>query len=83
VDLVYPVDICRKIDRQWQRRASAARPRARPTRRAADDRVCPLCHAPVPIAAAASTHLEPGLIHHHWLCVPCGCVWTTVARLPG
>jgi hypothetical protein len=44
MDLVYPVDICRKIDRQWQRRAAAARQRPRPTRRAADDRVCPLCH---------------------------------------
>jgi hypothetical protein len=43
---------------------------------------CPACGAWAPIAPAASDYLGAGLIHHHWLCEPCGHAWTTAVRVP-
>jgi len=55
---------------------------ARPRRALAADGAAWLCHAPAPIAPVASTYRGGGLIHHQWLCVPCGHVGTTVVRMP-
>ena len=79
--LNYPLDIRRNIDRKWQRRVAPARGRRAKDRAAAGGR-CPLCHAPAPIAPIASAYLGAGLIHHHWLCTPCGHAWTTAVRMP-
>jgi hypothetical protein len=84
VTLPYPIDINREIDRKWRRRSDAAPVRARvPLEHnlAAGER-CPLCHAAAPIAPIASGYLGAGLIHHHWLCAPCGHAWTTAVRMP-
>lgn len=77
--LDYPLHIRRKIDRGWQRRFAAM-----PVRRKAlmvEPECCHLCHEPAPIAPVASAYLGAGLIHHHWLCTPCGYTWTTAVRL--
>ena len=81
--LNYPLDIRRNIDRKWQRRANASVSRGRASRSPRTEAVgCALCHAPAPIAPVASTYRGGGLIHHQWLCVPCGNVWTTAVRMP-
>jgi len=82
VDLDYPADIRRRIDRKWRARAAraavAARARRAPARH--DPATCPLCRER---AAVASTERKGGLLRRHWLCAPCGFVWTTTARLAG
>jgi hypothetical protein len=80
VRLAYPIDISREIDRKWQRRLDAAAIRA-PVSKEGDhtEQRCPACGVPAPIASA---FLGAGLIHHHWLCGPCGHAWTTAVRMP-
>jgi hypothetical protein len=84
VALAYPIDISRKIDRKWQRRLDAASMRTPAWKNEghAADRRCPACGVPAPIAPIASAFLGAGLVHHHWLCDPCGHVWTTAVRMP-
>jgi hypothetical protein len=78
--LNYPLDIRREIDRKWQRRGTESVSRDRASR--TEPPGCPLCHAPAPIAPAGSSYRGGGLIHHQWLCEPCGHVWTTPVRMP-
>jgi len=81
--LNYPLHIRRNIDRKWQRRAIASVSRARASRSPRMEAPgCALCQEPAPIAPVASAYRGSGLIHHQWLCVPCGHVWTTVVRVP-
>ena len=42
---------------------------------------CPVCGAWAPIAPIASDYLDGGLVCHHWVCEPCGHVWTTEVRI--
>ena len=79
-NLNYPVDIRRRIDRKWQQRSARARSPARLSRQRLESS-CPLCRRYV-IAPVASVFRGSGLIHHHWLCTPCGYVWTTAVRMP-
>jgi hypothetical protein len=84
VALAYPIDISRNIDRKWQRRlddASMRHPASKKGDHAAERR-CPACGVPAPIAPIASVFLGAGLIHHRWLCGPCGHAWTTDVRMP-
>src|SRR5262245_66214090 len=57
--LDYPVDIRRRIDRNWNRRTAAVAVR---TNSARHDRAgaCPLCHGSAPIAPIASVYREIG-----------------------
>ena len=80
--LEYPVAIHRRVDRNWQRRMAAVPVRARSLKRD-HAAACPLCHAAAPIAPIASVYRGAGLIHHHWLCTPCGHAWTTAVRVSG
>jgi hypothetical protein len=43
---------------------------------------CPACNRPGAIAPTSSEYRGKGLIHHHWLCRPCGHAWITVLHVP-
>jgi hypothetical protein len=75
--------IGRDVERGWPRRSVAAPGHAQALN---DNHVagglCPACGAWAPIAPTASDYLGKGLIHHHWLCEPCGHAWTTAVSVP-
>jgi hypothetical protein len=79
--LDYPLDIRRKIDRKWQQRVAPVRTTV-PKHAIVEAWRCALCHAPAPITPIRPDYLGAGVIHHHWLCAPCGQVWTTAVRMP-
>jgi transposase-like protein len=82
--LHYPADIRRRIDHRWRTRAAAAATRSAAAISAAalsgSAATCPLCREP---AAIAHRHRSGAAIRAHWLCAPCGAVWTTTPRLAG
>ena len=82
--LAYPTHIGRDIERRWQRRSDAtpARAPAPVNDNHAGGGLCPACGAWAPVAPIGSQYLGRGLIHHDWLCTPCGHAWTTAVRVP-